>query len=395
MSIASIGICGCPMFASQPARKIARSHQTMQRTTLTNMQHVHLAYNLSQAKAPTGNLNNPLIATLKTVQQQGSILATSKALGLSYRHVWGEFKRWEKALGQPLLVWERGQAAQLTPFAQRLIYAEAQAQARLAPQIEALQAELERGLALAFDPSAHVIALHASHDEALSRLRAHAAKAKLHLDISFTGSLDALRALNDGRCLVAGFHTRLPALADSLAARTYRSLLIPGQHKILGFVQRSQGLIVARGNPLKIKSLADIAQRSLRFANRPAGTGTRVLLDELLAEQAIAKSAITGYKKSEPSHQAAALAVAQGRADAALGIEAAAAAQGLGFIPLVQERYALVCHAEALDDPAVQLLAKQLKSAAWLRELSQIPGYAPLQSGKVLKMTQALPWWDF
>ncbi len=359
------------------------------------MQHVHLAYNLSEAKAQTGHLSNPMLTTLRTVSDSGSILAASKALGLSYRHVWGELKRWEQQLGQPLLLWERGQAAQLTAFAQRLIYAEAQALARLAPQIEALQAELERGLALAFDPSAHVIALHASHDEALSRLRTHAAISKLHLDISFTGSLDALRALNDGRCLVAGFHTRLPALADSLAARTYKSLLIPGQHKILGFVQRSQGLIVASGNPLKINSLADVAQRGLRFANRPAGTGTRVLLDELLAEQGIAKAAITGYKKSEPSHQAAALSVAQGRADVALGIQAAAAAQGLGFVPLVQERYALVCHAQALDDPAVQLLAKQLKSAAWLRELSKIAGYAPLQSGKVLKMTQVLPWWDF
>jgi putative molybdopterin biosynthesis protein len=327
------------------------------------------------------------------VQQQGSILSAAKALGLSYRHVWGELRRWEKELGQQLLHWERGQAAQLTPFAQRLLYADAQATARLAPQIESLQAELERGLALAFDPSAHVIAMHASHDEALSRLRTHAAKAKLHLDISFTGSLEALRALNDGRCQVAGFHTRLPAQADSLAARTYKSLLIPGQHKILGFVQRSQGLIVARGNPLKIKSLADAAQRGVRFVNRPAGTGTRVLLDELLAERGISKSAINGYKKSEPSHQAAALAVAQGSADAALGIEAAA--QGLGFVPLVQERYALVCHAQALDDPAVRLLAKKLKSVAWLKELSAVAGYATLQSGKVLKMTQVLPWWDF
>ncbi len=359
------------------------------------MQHIHLNYNLSNDKAPDSGLSNLMLTTLRAVSESGSILAASKALGLSYRHVWGEFKRWEKALGQPLLIWERGQAAQLTPFALRLIYAEAQALARLAPQIEALQAELERGLALAFDPSAHVIALHASHDEALSRLRTHAAKSKLHLDISFTGSVDALRALNDGRCLVAGFHTRLPALADSYATRTYKSLLVPGQHKILGFVQRSQGLIVANGNPLKIKSLVDVAKRGLRFVNRPSGTGTRVLLDELLAEHGIAKTAINGYKKSEPSHQAAALAVAQGRADAALGIQAAAAAQSLGFVPLVQERYALVCHAQALHDPAVQQLAKQLKSAAWLRELSKIAGYAPLESGKVLKMTQALPWWDF
>ncbi len=359
------------------------------------MQHIDLAYNLSATKAQKDTLSNPIIATLQAVAEHGSILAASKALGLSYRHVWGELKKWEIELKQPLLHWERGQAAQLTAFGQRLIYADAQAKARLAPQIEALQAELERGLALAFDPNAKVIRLHASHDEALSRLRTHAAKSNLHLDISFTGSIDALRALNDGRCLVAGFHTRLPAKPVSYAAQTYRDLLIPGVHKILGFVQRSQGLMVARGNPLKIKSLADIAARKLRYINRPAGTGTRVLLDELLLEAKLSKSAIAGYRKTEPSHQAAALAVAQGAADAALGIEAAAMSQGLGFVPLVQERYALVCHAQALDDPAVKLLAKQLSSAAWLKELSSIAGYAPLQSGKVLKMTQVLPWWDF
>ena len=363
------------------------------------MQHVHLAYHLSPSKAQKGSLSNPLMATLKAVAEQGSILAASKALKLSYRHVWGELKRWEAELEQPLLHWERGQAAQLTAFGQRLLFADAQAKARLAPQLEALQAELERGMALAFDPKAHVIAVHASHDEALSRLRTHVAGAKLHLDISFTGSVEALRALNDGRCLVAGFHTRLPTAAESLrgssAESTYKPLLTPGIHKILGFVQRSQGLMVARGNPLKIKSLADIAHRGLRYANRPLGTGTRVLLDDLLAEAQISKTSISGYRKSEPSHQAAALAVAAGQADAALGIEAAAAAQRLAFIPLAQERYALVCHREALPTPAVQLLAKQLRSAAWQRELIQIPGYAPLQSGQVLRMTQVLPWWEF
>jgi putative molybdopterin biosynthesis protein len=364
------------------------------------MQHVHLAYHLSPSKTQKGSLSNPLMSTLRAVAEQGSIMAASKALGLSYRHVWGELKRWEAELEQPLLCWERGQAAQLTAFGQRLLFADVQAKARLAPQLEALQAELERGMALAFDPKAHVIPVHASHDEALSRLRTHVAGAKLHLDISFTGSVEALRALNDGRCLVAGFHTRLPdagrpSQRGTSAEAAYKSLLTPGVHKILGFVQRSQGLMVARGNPFKIKSLSCIAERGLRYVNRPSGTGTRVLLDDLLAQAQISKTSITGYRKSEPSHQAAALVVAAGQADAALGIEAAAVAQGLAFIPLTQERYALVCHREALASPAVQLLAKQLRSAAWQRELANIPGYAPLQSGKVLRMTQVLPWWDF
>jgi putative molybdopterin biosynthesis protein len=358
------------------------------------MQHIQLAYSL-ESDAPDTALANPLMQLLQAVRQEGSILAASKALGLSYRHVWGEFKRWEALLGEPLLMWERGQAAQLTDFAQRLIYAQAQALARLTPQIEALQAELERSLALAFDPKALVLSMHASHDEALSLLRGHAAKAKLHLDVTFSGSLEALRALSDGRCALAGFHVRIGAGEDSHAAHTYKPLLQPGLHKIIGFVQRSQGLMVALGNPLKIRSLGDVAQRGLRFINRAAGTGTRVLLDELLAEQNIAKSQLQGYRKTEPSHQAAALSVSQGFADAALGIEAAAKAQGLGFVPLLQERYVLVCRKDALDEPAVQALLKLLRTAAWQQKAAALPGYASLSSGKVLRMAAVLPWWDF
>lgn len=359
------------------------------------MRRIGLSYQLTGKAQPSGRLFNPLMQLLQQVHAQGSISQAAQSLGLSYRHVWGELKRWETVLGQPLLLWERGQAAQLAPLGQRLLYADQQAQARLAAQIDSLQAELERSLALAFDPNAHVLTLHASHDEALSRLRTYSAAHKLHLDIHFTGSVEALRALHEGRCQIVGFHTRLPTQAHTLAAKTYQPLLKPGVHKLIGFVQRSQGLIVARGNPHQIRSLHDVASQGLRYVNRPVGTGTRVLLDELLAELSITKTALQGYRKTEPSHQAAALAVAQGQADCALGIETAAKAQALGFVPLVQERYALVCHRSALNSAGVQALCKLLRAKAWLEQLAQLPGYAPLQSGKVLKMTEVLPWWSF
>ena len=358
------------------------------------MQHAHLAYQLS-AQPATARLANPLIALLHAVQSQGSITAAALALGQSYRHVWGELKRWEKTLSEPLLHWERGQAAKLTSFGERLLYADGLAQARLAPQIEALQAELERSMALAFDPKTQVLQLHASHDEALSKLRVFAAAKKLHLDIHFTGSVEALRALNEGRCRMAGFHVRLPVATQGKAKQTYRRLLEPGQHKIIGFVQRSQGLMVAAGNPLRIKTLRDVAGQQLRYINRAVGTGTRLLLDDLLAELSLTSKDLQAYRRTEPSHQAAALAITQGAADCALGIEAAATAQGLGFIPMAQERYALVVHRETLAEPATQALCKLLRSAAWLRELEALAGYSALDSGQVLRMTQVLPWWDF
>jgi molybdate transport repressor ModE-like protein len=347
--------------------------------------------------AQTGLIRNPLLDLLHAVQESGSISGAARALQLSYRHVWGELKRWENELGNELLVWEKGQAARLSEFGTKLLWAERQAQARLSPQIEALRADLERAYALAFDDSVHVLTLYASHDDALSALRAHAARQhQLHLDVRFTGSVDAIRALNEGRCVMAGFHTVRQPAADSLAGRTYKPLLRPGLHKIIGFTRRTQGLMVARGNPLQLRSLHDLAGSGARFVNRPLGTGTRVLLDELLAQQGIAAGRIKGYRNTEPSHAAVAQAIAAGQADAGLGIEAAALSRGLDFVPLVEEDYHLVCLKSALDEPAVQALCQVLRSEDWPQALRQLPGYRPDEHmGEVLAMSRLLPWWNY
>ncbi|NDB45046.1 MAG: LysR family transcriptional regulator, partial [Betaproteobacteria bacterium] len=72
---------------------------------------------------------------LQAVRSQGSISAAAKALNLSYRHVWGELKKWETQLGQDLIVWDKGQPARLSIFGDKLLWTERQTQARLAPQI--------------------------------------------------------------------------------------------------------------------------------------------------------------------------------------------------------------------------------------------------------------------
>ena len=103
------------------------------------MHRLQFHYTLSRDSSPA-LVRNPLIDLLQAVSTQGSISAGARALGLSYRHVWGELKRWEQELGHELVVWEKGQSARLTEFGAKLMWAESQAQARLAPQIEALRA---------------------------------------------------------------------------------------------------------------------------------------------------------------------------------------------------------------------------------------------------------------
>ena len=367
--------------------------------------HFHYSFerprlNADAKDAPASALiRNPLLDLLHAVESEGSISGAARLLQLSYRHVWGELKRWETELGSELLIWEKGQAARLSEFGTKLLWAERQAQARLSPQIESLRADLERAFALAFDTASHVLTLYASHDDALTALRQHAAtQHQLHLDIRFTGSVDAIRALNEGRCVMAGFHTRQQPGPDSIAGQTYKPLLKPGLHKIIGFARRTQGLMVAKANPLALNSLEDIQRSGARFVNRARGTGTRVLLDELLAQAHIHPANLNGYAHTEPSHAAVAQAVAAGQADAGLGIEAAARARGLDFVPLLEEDYHLVCLKSALDEPAVQALCAVLQSRGWQDEVSALPGYrltSPPTSGQVLSLSKLLPWWRY
>jgi putative molybdopterin biosynthesis protein len=358
------------------------------------MRKVELSYDFG-GRRQDGWVRNALIDLLHAVQEQGSIAAAARQLGLSYRHVWGELRRWESELGHALLLWEKGQRARLAPFGEKLLWAERQAQARLAPQIEALHAELERAFAVAFDDAAQVLTLVASHDDGLSLLRGFAAReAQLHLDIRFLGSVDAIAALNAGRCALAGFHSSQHPGLGSLTQRSYQPLLQPGRHKLIGFAERSQGLMVAPGNPMRLHTMHDVVRRRARFVNRPAGSGTRLLCDELLARDAIPASDLPGYAREEPSHAAVAQAVASGSADAGLGIEAAARARGLEFVPLLQERYYLVCLKQALDEPPVATLRRLLQGQEWQRVLAALPGYTPWRSGEVLSLKAQLPWWE-
>lgn len=364
------------------------------------MHRVELTYTLAGAAAPRDShrhdLHHPLMAMLAAVHETGSISAAARRLGLSYRHVWGELKRWEVELGHALVTWVRGQPAALAPFGEKLLWAERRAQARLAAQIEALRSELEQAFAIAFDDAAGVIPLYASHDDALPRLRDLArAQHQLHLDIQYTGSVDALAALNEGRCLMAGFHALTDAPPRSPTARVYRPMLQPGRHKLIGFAQRSQGLMVAPGNPLAIDGLHGLTRHGVRFVNRRLGTGTRVVLGELMNALKLVAADIDGFERTEPSHQAVAETVASGRADAAFGIETAALAKGLTFVPLAQESYFLVTLQSSLAHPHVATLLALLGTPAWTQTINGIPGYSAQHSGEVLSLRKVLPWWNY
>lgn len=190
---------------------------------------VGLSYRLLRRSRPAAvvdlqapqTLDHPLFDLLQALHRHGSIRAAAQSLGLSYRHVWGELKRWECELGRELVVWTKGQRATLAPFGEKLMWLEQRAQARLRPRLDLLQAELERVFDEAFDRQIDMLSLCAGDDPTLLLMRELAQQRGLRLDLAFADTIDALRALNAGRCSLAGFAIRDGVGRLSPSARVY------------------------------------------------------------------------------------------------------------------------------------------------------------------------------
>jgi molybdate transport repressor ModE-like protein len=362
---------------------------------------IHLAYTFESQGQAGAEIQNPLFDLLSALREHGSINHAARATGKSYRHLWGALKHWETVLDNPLVQWSQGRHARLTPFAERLLWAERQARVRMTPHVEALRRELQRAIALAGDSTQEVLTLAASHDLALPLLQDLAEQEQgLHLDVRFTGSEDALRSLLDGRCQVAGFHVPKLAQAAPVFKRALRPLLKPGTHKLLGSHWRRQGLMHRPGTvPPTLAGLAQMparGQAATKFVNRQPGSGTRLLLLHLLSQADLDPAAIEGFDtRIEYTHVAVAAAVASGAADVGLGIEAAARAQGLDFVPLVEEHYFLACLKPMLDSPPIAALRSLLAQPAWAAALETFPGYGAQRPGEILSLTRAVPWWTF
>ncbi|MET0962847.1 MAG: substrate-binding domain-containing protein [Noviherbaspirillum sp.] len=360
------------------------------------MLHISLGYTFSSEPSAGTQLDNPLFAILAAIHRCGSVAQATQQLGLSYRHVWGTLKNWEAQLGAELVIWNRGKRARLSGFGEKLLFAEQRAKARALPELENLRAGMEREFALAFDPGAHVLSVHASHDLALSQLKDYMAReAKLHLDLRFRPSMEALAALSRGECMLAGFHVSEDRAPGTLTQKAFKKLLKPGKHKLINFISRHQGLMTAPGNPKGISGIPDLKRVDIRFVNRQAGSGTRLEIDQMLERERIAPRAVSGYDHTETTHLAVAAAVASGEADAGIGIAAAAAQFGLHFILLVREQYYFVCLKETLDAPAVIRLRELLRLSLWQDAIASMPGYDTAGTGEVASLRQAMPWYSF
>jgi putative molybdopterin biosynthesis protein len=203
------------------------------------------------------------------------------------------------------------------------------------------------------------------------------------LSSAHVGSYGGLMALRRGECHVAGTHLLDEATGDYNQPYVER-LFGPGEVALVHLVDRTQGLIVAPGNPLGLRALEDLVTRGLRFINRQRGSGTRMLLDFRLKQLGLSGQQISGYERELYTHLAVAAAVASDGADVGLGIQAAARALQLDFVPIADERYDLAIRADALALPALRALLDLIGSEEFRTAVSSLGGYDASASGTVL-----------
>lgn len=338
-------------------------------------------------------VNPQLFELLAAIHHHGKLTLAAKQVKLSYRYAWALVNKWERFFGAPLVKKERGRGAALTPLGERLLWAEQRTDANLFPQLENIASELNLEIGRAMkNARQRVLHLHASHGYAVEKLpelmsrHGHSA-----IDLQYMSSIAGVTSLARGVCDLAGFHVPV----DELWTRHWREFakwLKPDKHAIIRLVMRTQGLIVAKGNPLHIASLADLARPGVRFVNRQRDSGTRMLLDGLLARQSIDAAQIQGYGSGEFTHAAVAAFVASGMADVGMGIEPAARQFKLDFIPVIKERYMLACRSTDLRRSPLQELIHLIQSPAYAEMMRAVAGYALDRPGRVEKVQPSMSW---
>jgi putative molybdopterin biosynthesis protein len=144
------------------------------------------------------------------------------------------------------------------------------------------------------------------------------------------------------------------------------------------------GWLAARGNPLSLHGIGDVVRTKARVVNRPAGSGARQLLDQQLRHAALEPRRVSGYGRELAGQIDAARAVAQGFADAAVGLASVAHLFDLSFLPLRQERCALLVPQSALETAEVRTLLDALRSNSYRRDLEALKTYDVRRTGEAL-----------
>jgi molybdate-binding protein/DNA-binding XRE family transcriptional regulator len=193
----------------------------------------------------------------------------------------------------------------------------------------------------------------------------------------------ALTWLKEGKVHIAGSHLEDPKSGE-FNLPYIREKFRDEEILVVTFAQWEEGLVVKSGNPKLIRKPEDLGRRGIRIVNREPGSGSRALLDKLLAKAGISSAKVQGYDHVALGHLPAAYQILAGEADACVATKSAAQTFGLDFIPLHSARYDLVMRKRTGDLPAVKAFLDVLQRATLRRKLEVLAGYDTSHTGAIV-----------
>jgi len=292
---------------------------------------------------------------LRAVQKGKTIQSAAEALGVSYRTAWNQIKVAQKALGTSLIISTKGHGSMLSTAAEVLLRSIAEMEHRFERVSHDEVVRISEELSSWMKPRPASWVCCSSSDPLIEQVLDGMA----HIEYQTMGSGQALERLLGGDADVAGFH--LPDQASLLQVQAHLKNAGMIAYPVM---RRTQGLMLAAGNPMRIKKLVDLARPEVRFVNRQKGAGTRLLLDTLIKKEGIGGDRIRGYRHEEFTHTAVATAIVAGTADAAVGLKYIAAQFRLGFVPLEEETFYLAMSPKTHASEPIQKLIQSLRTLA-------------------------------
>ncbi len=222
-------------------------------------------------------------------------------------------------------------------------------------------------------------------DPAFSLLSSHVSRraGDIRVHCRFASSHAAVKALAAGHAHAAGTHMHNTDASES-NIMLVQKMLTGSNVMVFAFSLFEEGLMVAPGNPLQIRSVGDLAREGVRLVNREPGAALRALLDDCLARAGVPTDVVNGYNQLVDSHRQGAQMVTYHLADAALGLRAVAVAHGLDFVPVQLVRCDLVIPYDLLELASIKVVLDVLQSHALRKELSSLPGYDASCTGKLI-----------
>ena len=302
-----------------------------------------------------------LTALLKDIDHGKTLMSACKKMGLSYRNVWQKLNDVEQALGFKLMDRVRGHGSQLSEYAHYLMQFTDDFDQKTLRLGQTSLSHLEEGFAQFRVKEKKQWRLASSSDPVIQK----AVIVIGGFELIIAGSGEALERLLNYEVDIAGFHVSDPKSSQIIAKRLQKEGM-----QVFPVMKRVQGLMVAKGNPHNINGPKDLLRPKIRFINRQKGSGTRLLLDTILAKEGLDSKGIRGYENEEFTHSAIAMSILAKKADVGMGVKSVAMENGLDFIQLKDEIFFLAMGEELSVNKDLAKLIRKIRSLS-----GETPGY--------------------